>query len=237
MKHLHTEESKLLTQEEIEFGLQLLSKYLHGYHGKPVYVFIEEFDVPVNTMVYGDEMNTQDRKQTIKLSQVMIGNLLKDNKSVERSLSNACQQLGGILSGSANNVKRCAFMQKHSLVEFYGFKEFEVKGVLEKAGLTEYLNKTKTMYNGYKTKSRDGDDIEIYSPWAIIQYVVTEEFAKYWSAGIPKGINEIISNSKISSKITEMMSGKSVRIEYREKLKIKDINTLNKMICKNETGT
>ncbi|KAK0077854.1 hypothetical protein PV325_003377 [Microctonus aethiopoides] len=127
MKHLHTAESKLLIQEEIEFDLQLLSKYLHGYHGKPVYVFIEEFDVPVNTMVYGDEMSIQDRKQTIKLSQVVIGNLLKDNKSVERSLSNVCQQLGGILSGSANNVQLCAFIQKHPLVEFYDFKEFEVK--------------------------------------------------------------------------------------------------------------
>ncbi|KAK0176082.1 hypothetical protein PV328_000251 [Microctonus aethiopoides] len=235
MKYYGSEEHKILTPKEITSGLTFLSQILHAHYGRRVFVFIEEFDVPVNKMVYKDRMDRDDREETVELLQVMIRNLLKANDDfVVRSLSNACQQLGGILSGSANNVRLCPFLQKHSLVEFYGFQKYEVIDLLERAGLSDHLNKVTEMYNGYKAKLKNGDVVEISSPWAIVQFIRTEEYAKYWSAGIPDQIKAVIGSLEIRSKIKQMMSGESVKIVYKDKLQIADIHSLNEIICKTE---
>ncbi|KAK0072377.1 hypothetical protein PV325_011443, partial [Microctonus aethiopoides] len=235
MKYYGSEGHKVLTLQEIKSGLIFLSRILHAYHGRKVFVFIEEFDVPVSSMIYKDRMNRNDKEDTIELLQEIISDLLKGSeKFVARSLSNACQQLGGILSGSANNVRLCPFLQDDDLVEFYGINKDEVKDLLERARLSDNLNEVIAMYNGYNKKLKNGDVVEISSPWAIMQYIRTTEFNKYWSAGIPSQIGSVIGDSKIKSKIEEMMSGKSVDIIYKEKLKIKDIHTLNKMICRTE---
>ncbi|KAK0077351.1 hypothetical protein PV325_004052, partial [Microctonus aethiopoides] len=179
MKYYGTEEYKVLTLPEIKSGLIFLSEILHAHYGRRVFVFIEEFDVPVNTLVYEDVMDPIDRKKSINLLQMIISDLLKGSqKTVKRSLSNACQQLGGILSGSANNVRLCPFMQDDDLVEFYGFNKDEVIDLLERAELSDNLNKVKEMYNGYKAKLKNGD-VEISSPWAIVQFIRTTKFNKY----------------------------------------------------------
>ncbi|KAK0176220.1 hypothetical protein PV328_000376 [Microctonus aethiopoides] len=235
MKYYGSEEHKILTLKEIQSGLVFLSGILHAYYGRSVFVFFEEFDVPVNSMVYKDRMNRNDKEDAIELLQTITKKLLKGSEeTVARSVSNACQQLGGILSRSANNVRLCPFLQNHSLVEYCGFNKDEVKDLLERAGLSDHLNEVIAMYNGYNKKLKNGDVLEISSPWAIIQYVRTKEFNKYWSAGIPSEIESVIGDSKIRLKIEEMISGKSVDIIYKEKLKIKDIHTLNKIICRTE---
>ncbi|KAK0072671.1 hypothetical protein PV326_014219 [Microctonus aethiopoides] len=235
MKYFDCQKSQLLTLAEVEVGLKILAQILYEYHGKKVFVFIEEFDVPVNSMVYENKMSREDKEKSIKLLQMIYKNVLKGSeKFVARSLSNACQQLSGILSGSANNVRLCPFLQDDDLVEFIGFNKDEVKDLLERAGLSDHLNEVIAMYNGYNKKLKNGDVVEISSPWAIMQYIRTKEFNKYWSAGIPSEIESVIGDSKIRSKIKEMMSGKSVDIIYKGKLKMKDIHTLNKMICRTE---
>ncbi|KAK0177894.1 hypothetical protein PV328_001895 [Microctonus aethiopoides] len=105
MKYFDTDQYESLSLAQIKCGLVFLSEVLHAYYGKKVFVFIDEFDIPVNSMVYEDDMDPEDRKETLKVLREIIGDLLKGSeKTVERSLSNACQQLGGILSGSANNT-------------------------------------------------------------------------------------------------------------------------------------
>ncbi|KAK0079388.1 hypothetical protein PV326_008766, partial [Microctonus aethiopoides] len=56
MKYLDRKKSKSLSEEELQSGLQILSKCLHGYYGKPVYVFIEELDRPLTEIIYGSRM-------------------------------------------------------------------------------------------------------------------------------------------------------------------------------------
>ncbi|KAK0080266.1 hypothetical protein PV325_000185, partial [Microctonus aethiopoides] len=95
MKYLDSEKSESLSEDELKYGLQILSKFLHGHYGRKVFVFIEEFDVPVSTIIYKNKMTPEDRRKTIELFQSITGNLLKNNDEfVERSLSNACHQLG-----------------------------------------------------------------------------------------------------------------------------------------------
>ncbi|KAK0071800.1 hypothetical protein PV326_000840, partial [Microctonus aethiopoides] len=220
---------KLFHGKKISSDKEFMFKHFGSY--PTIYV---DFSVVEGNNYEEDDMNPEDRKETLKVLRQIIGDLLKGNKFVERSLSNACQQLGGILSGSANNVKLCAFLQKHALVEFYGFNELEVKDLLEKAGLGDNLEKVRDMYDGYETTLENGLNIHLYSPWAVINHLTTKQFSKYWSSGIPEGIEEAMGNPKIATKIRKMMSGESVRIVYHGKFKINHIDALNKMICRNE---
>ncbi|KAK0076304.1 hypothetical protein PV326_010888 [Microctonus aethiopoides] len=173
MKYYGSEEYRLLTQEEMRLGLVFLSQILHDFHGKPVYVFIDDFEVPVDLMSYQKCMiDARDRSKTTKLLRMIIRDLLRGNKFVDRSLSNTCQQHDKLLSESAYNVELCALKQGHPLCEFYGFNENEVKAVLDKAGLVNDLNKATKEFESYNAKLRNGDDTEIYSPWAVIKYTI-----------------------------------------------------------------
>ncbi|KAK0070879.1 hypothetical protein PV325_013948 [Microctonus aethiopoides] len=198
MKYYGSEESKLLTETEIESGLVFLSEVLYDYYEKKkVFVFIEEFDVPVNSLVYNDKISLGDKEQTIKLLRLIVKRVLKGSeRTVERSLSNACHHLAGILSDSANNVKVSRFLQKKSFAEFYGFEETEVKSLLEKAGLTEYFADVKKKYDGYTAKSTCGEDIQIYSPWAILIYIEDKKLHNYWAARVPEVIKKQIGHFK-----------------------------------------
>ncbi|KAK0076013.1 hypothetical protein PV325_006018, partial [Microctonus aethiopoides] len=61
MKYINYRKFKSLNEDELKYGLQILSKFLHGYYGRKVFVFIEEFDVPVNAMVYRNRITPEDR--------------------------------------------------------------------------------------------------------------------------------------------------------------------------------
>ncbi|KAK0165495.1 hypothetical protein PV328_004002 [Microctonus aethiopoides] len=138
----------------------------------------------------------------IELLKEIIADLVKGNdKFVERPLSNGYHQLSGILSNNANNVQICSILQNDSFAEFYGFEKKEVKDLLRKAGRDEDLNKVTVMYNGYYTKSNDGLDIEIYSPWVIIEYIYNEEVDNYWANHIPNKVRKLIGHPRIGKDV------------------------------------
>ncbi|KAK0168841.1 hypothetical protein PV327_002607 [Microctonus hyperodae] len=127
LRYVSTEECESLTQEQVQNGLAFLAQCLYYHHKKEVYVFIDEFDVPMNAMVYENVMTDQDKQLTINCLRKVVGNALNANfKFVTKSLSNGCQQLAGILSHDANNVAHYPFMRGHEFCEFYGFLEDEM---------------------------------------------------------------------------------------------------------------
>ncbi|KAK0175928.1 hypothetical protein PV328_000117 [Microctonus aethiopoides] len=235
MNYVMPKKSKLLSVDDIMYGLVYLAEILHARFGRKVFVFIDEIDVPLNAIVYGSEMKPEDRKPMIDLLQMIILKLLKmSDDFVERSLSNACHQLAGMLSDSANNVKVSRFLQDDSFGELYGFEETEVRSVLEKAGLIEYFEDVKKKYDGYMAKSTRGKDIEIYSPWAILQYINSKKLNNYWAARIPKVIKKQIGHHKIRPKLLRLMSRETVRIKYIPKLEFDNIQRLCEVVQKSE---
>ncbi|KAK0090629.1 hypothetical protein PV326_004081 [Microctonus aethiopoides] len=231
IKYFDTEKSKLLTVEEIESALQLLSKYLYNYYGKAVYVFIEHLDKPLNSLVYKKRMASKDKRDAITLLQRVFKKLLKGNECVERSLLNACYQFGGLLLQSADNVHHYAFMQGHIFSEFYGLEEAEVMDLLKKLQRFEEFNEIKERYNGYKTTLRDGRHIQIYSPWHIVRHLQSEQLG--WGY-ISRPIVDRIDHYKIRPKIAQLKSGKCVTIKYVKNYGVYDIKILSEFSCYNE---
>ncbi|KAK0172403.1 hypothetical protein PV328_005722 [Microctonus aethiopoides] len=225
-----------LDECDVRDGLDLLSRFLHDHHGKAVYMFIDEVDAPANALVYQNIMTTKDSKKTISLLQRITKGLLKGNEFIERSLTHACQQTGSFILQDANNVRRCYFMKHHTLRKFYGFEEAEVKDLLEKAGRLEDFNKIKEQFNGYNTISVDGIDTNMYSTWAIMNYLKTGNFNLHWSGGILHKLKELIGHDKIRPKIAQIMSNEMNKIEYSVMLSMCHIESLSKILCNGEVN-
>ncbi|KAK0077928.1 hypothetical protein PV325_003279 [Microctonus aethiopoides] len=163
MKYFDPVKCASLDKLDVEYGLETLAGFLHGHHGKAVYMFIDDLDVPVHTMIYQNTMSTEDKRQTIRLLQSITTCLLKENRFVERSLSNASLKLSSLILQRANNISHYPFMHNCMFPKFYGFEKAEVKYLLEKAGRLEDFNEIKEKYNGYNTTLRDGSHIEVYN--------------------------------------------------------------------------
>ncbi|KAK0177881.1 hypothetical protein PV328_001885 [Microctonus aethiopoides] len=236
MKYFDEEKFKSLDEDETIYGLHILSKFLYEYYDKKkVFVFIDEFDVPVNSMVYDSEMSCTDRSETIRVLKLLIQSLLKDSDDfVERSLSTACQQLGGILLDSANNVKRCAFMQEHPFSEFYGFTENEVGHLLKVANKSSHFKFVKSQFNGFVAKSQNRKNINMYSPYSIIKYISCDVYVDEWSEGIRSEIFRVMGHPLIKPKIIDLMNRKTIQIKYHGKLNPEHIDQLSRMLKEND---
>ncbi|CAH1381655.1 unnamed protein product [Tenebrio molitor] len=51
---------KNLDEDEVIKGLKRLSRCLHVYHNKPVYVLIDEFDFPIMDIIFWDSTSKND---------------------------------------------------------------------------------------------------------------------------------------------------------------------------------
>ncbi|KAK0074160.1 hypothetical protein PV326_012684, partial [Microctonus aethiopoides] len=234
MKYFDPVKCASLDKIHVKHGLDFLAGILHKFHGKAVYMFIDDLDVPVQSMIYHNMMSTKDKKYTIDLLQYITRNLLKENRSVGRSLSNACLKFSSQILQRANNILYYPFMQNRMYPKFYGLEEAEVKCLLEKAGRLEDFNEIKEKYNGYNTTLRDGSHIELYNSWTIMNYLKTGNFDVYWPASILDKIKQAIGHAKIRPIIARIMSNEHPRVRYRHIPNISDIEFLSKILCKNE---
>ncbi|KAK0177267.1 hypothetical protein PV328_001339 [Microctonus aethiopoides] len=225
-----------LNKFDVEEGLEILARFLHGHHGKAVFMFIDDLDEPVHTMIYQNMMSTEDKEDTIELLQDITRYLLKGNEFIGRSLSNSCLIFSTLILQKANNILYSPFMDDRMFPKFYGFEEAEVKYLLEKAGRIEDFNEIKEKYNGYKTTLRDGSHIELYNSWAIMNYLKTGNFDVYWPASILDKIKQTIGHDEIRSEFIRIMSNQLNRVEYCDMPDISHIESLSKILCKNEVA-
>ncbi|KAK0094177.1 hypothetical protein PV326_011639 [Microctonus aethiopoides] len=224
-----------LDAHRVKWGLFFLSKFLHGHHGKAVYVFIDEVDAPTNALIYQNMMPCEDMWYTVLTLQIMMSNLLEDNKFVERSLTNASQLTGKLMFKFVKKVRRCSFMENHEFRKFYGFEEEEVKYLLKKAGQLEDFNKIEEKCNGYNTESLNGMSYtKIYNTWAVMNYLKTGNFDVYWSASLLRKMKELVGHAKFRSNIARIMSNHENMYIYTELLDVPQIETLSKFFCNGE---
>ncbi|KAK0082666.1 hypothetical protein PV325_010039 [Microctonus aethiopoides] len=83
-------------------------------------------------------------------------------------------------------------------------------------------------------KSNDGLDIEIYSPWTIVEYIYNGKVDNYWADRISNKIRKQIGHPKIRMDMLNLMGGEYVRIKYKKNLEIDDIERLCEIVNKSE---
>ncbi len=202
--------NKQQDQGETESALKFLSKLLRHYHGKRVFILIDEYDNAIN--------DSFDKPEILEKLTVFFSNLfgacLKDNDSnLEKGLVTGILRVAkaNIFSGLNNLTEETILDDRFS--EHYGFNEKEVNELLNKS---EILNKDKkeikAWYNGYRV-----GNTTLYNPWSIMQCIDHNgDLEPYWAnSANPKIIRDLLINKttyKYKQKIRDLIKHKQATL-------------------------
>ena len=165
--------SKTALVSEFELSILNLCRFLHLHHGSKPYLFIDEYDTPINT-AYSQGYY----QEAISFLKNLYGESLKDNPYLERAVMTGIFRVAqeSIFSG-LNNLK-VSTMLDSQFADKFGFTQPEVDQMLVDFDLIDHTEEVKKWYNGYIF----GEDTEIYNPWSILNYLDNPKhsFKAYW---------------------------------------------------------
>ena len=163
-------------QPDTERALELLCRMCREHFGKPAFVLIDEYDVP---MAKALDAPYYDRVRDM----------------VEHMLSYVCKTNGNVrgvlLSGCLYTVKNSTYTGVNNIVPYniltanfasaIGFTDGEVQKILADAGLEERYEDVKEWYDGYLFGRE-----KMYCPWDVLRYVSSVQDGSYSEIMGPK---------------------------------------------------
>ena len=163
-------------QPDTEQALELLCRMCREHFGKPAFVLIDEYDVP---MAKALDAPYYDRVRDM----------------VEHMLSYVCKTNGNVrgvlLSGCLYTVKNSTYTGVNNIVPYniltanfasaIGFTDGEVQEILADAGLEERYEDVKEWYDGYLFGRE-----KMYCPWDVLRYVSSVQDGSYSEIMGPK---------------------------------------------------
>ena len=156
---------------ELLNSVKILSKMLYNYYNKPVMLFIDEYDVPIQTAYvegYYDE--------AIKFLKTFYGTTFKDNPYLEKTVLTGVSRVAkeSIFSG-ANNFKVFTVLD-NEFADDFGITSEEMDKVIQDFNVEDEKEEIKKWYDGYRIGNVEG----IYNPWSILNYLTDKELKPYW---------------------------------------------------------
>jgi hypothetical protein len=145
------------TVEEYHKSIRQLSQYLYNRYKQKVVIFIDEYDVPLEsayTSGFYPEMTEFIRS--------LFEAALKDNPYLEFAVMTGCLRVSkeSIFTGLNNLAMISITSNQYS--EYFGFTQDETDKMLEYYGLTSKREETARWYDGYMF-----GNTEVYNPWSV----------------------------------------------------------------------
>ena len=171
---------KIMRRESIEEDsieiLDLLSRMLRDHYGKPVFVIIDEYDVPMAKAV-----GTPYYEKVRDMVEHMLSYVCKTNSNVK----------GVILSGCLYTVKNSTYTGVNNIIPYtvlspiyassIGFTDENVKQLLKDAEMPELYDTVEEWYDGY-IFGRD----RMYCPWDVLSFIRSKQDGSYSEAMGPE---------------------------------------------------
>ena len=204
-------------------ALKFLSECLWQYHGKNTIILIDEYDVPLeNAYLHGFYDNM------IGFIRSLFESALKTNPYLEKGIITGCLRISkeSIFTG-LNNLKVDSVLRTE-YGDSFGFTESEVEAMLAYYNLQEELPEVKRWYDGYLF-----NDIEIYNPWSIINYVydrdrkITQFALPYWSNTSSNSIiREMVgeADQKAKADLETLINGGTIEKPVHEDITYGDVH-------------
>jgi hypothetical protein len=215
--------SENLSRDDVIDGLKLLSRCLHVYHNKLVYVLIDEFDFFIMNIIVSQSTSKNDDflDETIDVISCLMSSTFKNNEHLNRGLINACVRVAEVLSGNANNIQYYRFLGDPDFSPYFGFTDTEVKSLFKKEEFAPFNNEdVKKWYNGYKLMiSKDKGDYAIYSCYSVLNYLRRSHGMKepcldnYWvDSGSITYLKHLFGYNPIRKLIEDLIDGEEIEI-------------------------
>lgn len=192
-------------ENTLKNSVRQLSKYLNRHYDKPVMLFLDEYDVPLqNAYVEGYY------EEAIKFFKTFYGTTFKDNPYLEKTVITGVSRVAkeSIFSG-ANNFKVYTVFDNEFSDDF-GITEKEMDKLIKDFEIQDKKEDIKKWYDGYTI----GNLTEIYNPWSILNYLSDRELVPYW---VNTSSNDLI---KMTLKNSMVLKEKIERLLQDEELEV-----------------
>ena len=186
-------------------SIKTLSKYLNRYYDKPVMLFLDEYDVPLqNAYIEGYY------QEAIKFFKTFYGTTFKDNLYLEKTVLTGVSRVAkeSIFSG-ANNFDVYTVLDDEFSDDF-GITEEEMDKVIKDFEVEDQKEEIKKWYDGYIIGKTEG----IYNPWSILNYLKRRELMPYWvNTSSNDLIKLILKNSvTVKEKIEQLLRDEEIEV-------------------------
>ncbi|MDR1155849.1 MAG: AAA family ATPase [Bacteroidales bacterium] len=193
-----------LTSESAPDCFRKLIRTLHAQTGKRVVVLIDEYDKPITSHLFDDQLSSI-RTAVHDFYQVMSG----ADEYLRFVFMTGVSKFSGLSVFSAlNNLKDITLDRKYASICGYTQEELESNFSEHIDSAAEYLKMTgaevmggiRYWYNGY---TWDGETA-IYNPFSTLNFFDMQEFADYWfRTGTPTFLIDIIQRRNSTDNILE----------------------------------
>ena len=190
---------------ELLNSVKMLSKLLYNYHNQPVMLFIDEYDVPLQTAYvqgYYDE--------AIDFLRTFYVTTFKDTPYLQKTVLTGVSRVAkeSIFSG-ANNFKVYTVLDDEFADDF-GITSEEVDTALKDFGLEEYKADVKKWYDGYRIGNVEG----LYNPWSLLNYLTDKKLVPYW---VNTSSNDLIkltlkNSLTVKEKMERLLKGEAIEV-------------------------
>jgi len=201
--------NKILLAEanEIEIinGIKMLSKIMSTYYNKPVMLFLDEYDVPLqNAYVEGYY------EECIKFFKTFYGITFKDNPYLEKTILTGVSRVAkeSIFSG-ANNFDVYTVLNDEFSDDF-GITEKEMDKIIDDFEIQDQKEEIKKWYDGYTIGNTEG----IYNPWSILNYLTDKKIIPYWVNTSSNDLIKLIlkNSATVKEKIEQLLRDEEIEV-------------------------
>ncbi|MCR4745908.1 MAG: ATP-binding protein [Lachnospiraceae bacterium] len=217
-KKLWAQEAK---QTNTEQSLDLISQMLKQYYGKPVFVIIDEYDVPM-----AKALGTPAYEKVRDMIEHMLSYVCKTNANVKAVMLSGC--LYTVKNSSytgVNNILPYTVLSS-SFASGIGFTDLDVKKVLDDAELTDELDLVSEWYDGYIFGR-----VKMYCPWDVLLYVksvLNDDYSKangpesYWLNTSETSLNIIRGflgkTANVNEMFEQLLAGNTIECTVKDSL-------------------
>ena len=182
---------------DTEQAISLFCRMLRKKYGKPVYVIIDEYDVPM-----ANALGTKHYDKTRGMIEHMLSYICKTNDNVQAVILSGClySVQNSIYTGVNNIIPYSVLSPKYA--SMIGFTDDDVRKLLNDAGLQDRYDTVAEWYDGYLF-GRD----KMYCPWDVLSYVSSILDGTYSEKKGPKSY--WLNTSEVSLKLIRGFLGKT----------------------------
>lgn len=202
-------------------ALDLLTRMLKDHYDKPVFVIIDEYDVPM-----AKALGNPAYEKVRDMIEHMLSFVCKTNANVKAVM----------LSGCLYTVKNSTYTGVNNIIPYtvlspgfsssIGFTDEDVRRVLEDAGLSERFDTVSEWYDGYIFGRS-----KMYCPWDVLLYVkavLNEEYSEangpesYWVNTSETSLNVIHGflgkTSNVNEMFEQLLAGNTIECTVKDSL-------------------
>jgi hypothetical protein len=203
-----------------KLALKLLSEWVKLHTGKQVYLFVDEYDVPMHTAyVHGYYEDCKNFMGSF------LGEAFKGNQALAKGLLTGVLKVSqaSLFSQFNNPTIDTVLDPEGGYGPYFGFTEAETDALLDAAALPKRAHELKQMYNGYEIGG-----YTLYNPFSIVSFIsaallnpkrgrtIEDAVKPYWVTTDGRDLIRLIAKSHMTSiaeELRQLLAGASIESE------------------------